>query len=119
MFDLRKFWLGTAVYVLITGVVTAAVGAAFYVFIGVPATGLPTNGSQQVVTPTAPIQAAGAKAVPVEIERQIAAPGALPLSPLVHRTPATNIAASMPQLSVPKSLIVPEPRSTRRSGPSP
>jgi hypothetical protein len=114
MFDLRKFWLGTAAYVLITGVVIAAVGAAFNAFIGIP-----TKGNQQAVTPTAPIQATGGKGVPVEIEREIAAPRALPLSPSVQRTPATNIAVSVPQLAVPKPLIVPEPRSTRRGGPSP
>jgi len=113
MFDVRKFWLGTAVYVLITGLAIAAVGAAFHVFIG-----LPSRGYQPVVTQTAPIQATSGKGVPVDIEREVAAPGALPVSPLVHRTPATNIAASMPQLVAPKPLIVPEPRSPRRGGPS-
>ena len=89
MFDLRKFWLGTAVYVLIIGVVIAVVAAAFNTFIG-----MPTKEYQQVVTQTAPIQ--GGKVVPVEIKREDKAPSALPLPPLVHRTtPATNVAEAM------------------------
>ena len=114
MFDLRKFWLATAMYGLIIGVVIAAVGAAFSAFIG-----MPTKGYQQVVTQTAPIQAEGGKGVPVEIEREVAAPGALPVSPLAHRTPATNIAATMtpPQTIVHgPQIIVPERKSTRRGG---
>jgi hypothetical protein len=117
MFDLRKFWLGTAAYGLIIGVVIAAVGAAFSAFIG-----MPTKGYQQVVTQTAPIQAEGGKGVPVEIEREVAAPSALPLPPLVHRPPATTTAVAMtpPQIimrPVPQ-IIVPEPKSPRRGGPS-
>ena len=117
MFDLRTFWLGTAVYGLIIGVVIAAVGAAFNAFIG-----MPNKGYQQVVTQTAPIQAEGSKGVPVEIEREVAAPSALPLPPLVHRPPATNTAVAMtpPQIimrPVPQ-IIVPEPKSNRRGGPS-
>ena len=117
MFDLRKFWLGTAVYVLIIGVVIAAVCAAFNAFIG-----MPSKRYQQVVTQPAPIQAWGGKGGPVEIEREATAPSALPLPPLVHRTtPATNIAVAMtppqiivrePQIIVPEPLIVPERNST-------
>src|ERR1700704_2273202 len=90
MFDLRKFWLGIAMYGLIIGVVIAAVGAAFNAFIG-----MPTNGYRQAGTQTAPIQAEGGKGVPVAIGREVAAPSALPLPPLVHRPPATNTAVAM------------------------
>jgi hypothetical protein len=113
MFDLPKFWVGTSVFVLIIGVVIAAVSTAFNAFIG-----MPTKGYQQVVTQTAPIQAAGDKGVPIEIERAIAAPAALLLSPLVNRKVATDIAVGMPKIFEPKPLIVPEPKSTRRGGPS-
>jgi hypothetical protein len=113
MFDLPKFWVGTSVFVLIIGVVIAAVSAAFNAFIG-----MPTKGYQQVVTQTAPIQAADGKGGPVKIEREVAASAALPLSPLVHRKIATDIAVAMPKLFEPKPLIVPEPKSTRRGGPS-
>jgi hypothetical protein len=132
VFDLRKFWLGTAVYIFIIGVAIAAVGGAFSALIG-----MPTKGYQQVVTQTAPIQAAGSKEVPVETEREVAAPGAqlranlivepapdvdldrppLPLSPLVRRTPAPNITAMTPPqiiMSPVPQIIVPEPTSTRR-----
>jgi hypothetical protein len=113
MFDLRKFWVGTLVFVLIIGVVIAAVSAAFNAFIG-----MPTKGYQQVVTQTKPIQAADGKGVPVEIEREVAAPPAPSLSPLVPRKIATDIAVAMPQMFEPKPLIVPEPKSTRRGGSS-
>ena len=109
MFDLRKFWLGTAAYVLIIGVVIAAVGAAFNAFIGLPA-----KGSQQAVTPTAPIQVWGGKVAPVEIEREVAAPSALARSSLVHHTPVTNITVAVPQIIVPEPLIAPEHKSTRQ-----
>jgi hypothetical protein len=109
MFDLPKFWLGTALYVLIIGVVIAVVGAAFNTFIGIPA-----KEYHQVVTHRAPIQ--GSKVVPVEITRE-KAPSVLPLPPSVHRTPTTNAAEAMtpPQTVVREiQIIVPEPKSTRR-----
>ena len=109
MFDLPKFWLGTAVYVLIIGVVIAGVGVSFNVLIGMPA----KDPYKQVVR-----QTESSKATPVEIKREPAAPSALPLSPLVRRTPATDIAVAMPQIFEPKPLIVPEPKSTGRRGPS-
>jgi len=99
MFDLRKFWLGTTVYVLIIGAVIAGVGMSFNVLIGMPA----KDPYKQVVTP-------------VDIKREAAAPSQ-PMSPLVRRTPATDIAVSMPQLFEPKPLIVSEP-GYRRGGPS-
>ena len=100
--------------VFVIGAVIAAVGVAFNAFIG-----MPSKEYQQVVTRTAaPIQAGNGMEMPIEIERDVAVPGRLPLSPLVHRTPATNIEVAMPQLIVPKPLIVREPKSTRRGGPS-
>jgi hypothetical protein len=117
MFDLRKFWLGIAVYGLIVGVVIAAVGAAFSALIG-----MPSQEHQQVVIPAAPIQAQDGKAVPVEIEREVAAPAAPTPSPVVPRPPAPNRAAALKpsQIAMPPvpQIIVPEPRSTRRGGPS-
>ena len=109
MFDLRKFWLVTAASVLTIGLVTAAIGAAFFAFIG-----MPTNENQQVVTQTAPIQVLR-DAVPVASEREAAARSALPPSPVVHHAPATKISVPSPQIITPKPIIVPEPKSTRRS----
>ena len=112
IFDLRKFWLATAVYGLIIGGTIAAVGAAFHAFIG-----MPTKAFQPVVTPAAPIQASGGKAAPVAIERKIAAPGELPPSAPVRPAPAANIAVTStpPEFNLPlPQIIVPEPRSTRR-----
>lgn len=108
MFDLRKFWLATAAYGLTIGLVIAAVCVAFATFIG-----MPTKGYQQTVTQPAD-QLEGANGVRAEIRREAAAPAAPPAIPLAHRTPAANIVAEMPQLVVPKPLIVPEPGSTRR-----
>jgi hypothetical protein len=114
MFDSRKFWLGTAMYVLIFGAVIAVVGAAFSALVG-----MPTKEYPQVVTQTEPNQ--GGKVVPVANEREAMAPSAIPLPPLIHRTPATNVAGAMapPQTFGREiQIIVPEPKSTRRSGSS-
>src|ERR1700709_2622916 len=108
MFDLPKFWLGTALYVVIIGVVIAVVGAAFNTFIGMPA-----KEYHQIVTQTAPMH--GDKVVPVEITREDKAPSVLPLPPSVPRTPATNAAEAMtpPQTVVREiQIIVPEPKPT-------
>jgi hypothetical protein len=123
MFDLRRFWLATSVFVLIIGGVIAAVGAAFSAFIS-----MPTKGHQQVVTQPAPIQAAVVpiqaavvkEAPPVELERTDTTPAALPPSPSssVHRKRATKTAVATPQIAAPKPLIVPERKSTRRGGSS-
>ena len=113
MFDLRRFWLGTAAYVLIIGAVIAAGGAAFNAFIGLPA-----KVHQQAVMPTAQILPSGSKVVPVGIERGVVAPGALPRSSMVQQAPATNIAVVVPQIIVPEPLIMREPNSARRGRPS-
>ena len=54
MFDLRKFWLRTAMFVSIMGAVIVAVGAAFHAFIGIT-----TQGHPQVVPQTARIAGSG------------------------------------------------------------
>jgi hypothetical protein len=117
MFDLRKFWLGAAVYGLIVGGVIVAAGAAFNTFIG-----MPTKVGEQVVAPTAPIQVGGGNAVPVETAQEVATPEALAQAPTVRRPPVTSIAAtpSPPKMIMPPvpQIIVPEPRSTRRDGSS-
>ena len=111
MFDQRKFWLTISMFVLMIGAVIATAGAAFNALVGMP----PPKDSQQVVTLMAPIQSAGGTAVPVEIERGVAAPAALPLSALVHHKPATIIAVTTPQIAVPAQLVVAERESTKRS----
>ena len=103
MFDLRKFWLGTAIYVSVIGVVTAALGAAFYVLIGVSA------------PPTARVQTSGDKGIPVESSRDVAAPRAVTRPSLVHQTPVIDTATTMPQLVAPKPIIVEERASSQRS----
>jgi hypothetical protein len=112
MFDVRKFWVGTSVFALMIGVVTAAVGAAFYTFIG-----MPTKGYQPVVTQSPPIQTTGANPVPVAIER-VVPPSALPVSPSVYRKAPADIAVAMPQIYEPKPIIVPEFKSSRRGNSS-
>jgi hypothetical protein len=108
MFDLRKFWLGMSVYVLIIGGVIAAVGVAFNALIG-----MPTRASQQVVTQ--PVETTGGKVGRVETGREVAVPASLPQPSSVPRKAATGMAEALPQLAEPKSLIAPEPRSTRRA----
>ena len=116
MFDLRKFWLGTTVYVLIIGVVIASACVGFNALIGMPN----KETYQQTVTRTEAVQGSSGKGTPVEIKRELAAPAALPLSPYVQRTPAANIAVAMtpPQIVVPEiQIIAPERKPTRRAGP--
>ena len=99
MFDVRRFWLGTAGYGVTIGAVIVAVCVAFNAFIGMPRQG---DRPQQIVTQSAPVQGSGGNsAVP-------------PPSPLIHRNPAPTNTAVAPQIFVPEPLIVPEPRSTRR-----
>jgi hypothetical protein len=112
---MRKYWLGTAIYVLIIGVVIAGACVGFNAFVGMPS----KEPYQQFVTQTAPIQGSSGKGTPVEIKRELSAPTALPLSPYVQHTPAVNIAVAMtpPQIAVPEpQIIVPERKPTRRVG---
>jgi hypothetical protein len=111
MFDLRKFWLRTAMFVSIMGAVIVAVGAAFHAFIGIT-----TQGHPQVVPQAAKIQAPDATAVPVAINRDVAAPKPLPRPSLVQRTQATAAMTPEPQMTMPPvpQIIVPEPRASRR-----
>ena len=78
--------------------------------------GMPSKVVQQAVTQPAPSQAADGKGVTTQIEREAAAPAALPLPPPVRPPPPSDTAAAMPELFVPAPLIVPERRSTRRRG---
>ena len=110
MFDQRKFWLAVSVFVLMIGAVITAAGAAFNAFVG-----MPTKEHRQVVTQSAPIQAAVVEELPFEIKREVAAQAALPQSPLVHCKVAANAAVATPQIAVPASLVLPERKpSTRR-----
>ena len=112
MFDQRKFWLAVSVFVLMIGAVITAAGAAFNAFVG-----MPPKEHRQVVTQSAPIQAAVVEELPFEIKREVAAPAALPQSPLVHCKVATNTAVATPQIAVPASLVLPERKpSTKRDG---
>ena len=112
MFDQRKFWLAVSVFVLMIGAVITAAGAAFNAFVG-----MPTKEHRQVVTQSAPIQAAVVEELPFEIKREVAAPAALPQSPLVHCKVAADAAVATPQIAVPASLVLPERKpSTRRDG---
>ena len=72
MFDQRKFWLAVSVFVLMIGAVITAAGAAFNAFVG-----MPTKEHRQVVTQSAPIQAAVVNELPFEIKREVAAPAVL------------------------------------------
>jgi hypothetical protein len=117
MFDLRKFWLGTTLYVLIIGAVIASVCVGFNALIGMPA----KETHRQAVTPTESSQGTTGKGMPVEIKREPATSAATPVSPQVRRAPAANIAAAMTpsQIAVPDiKIIVPERRSTKGAGPS-
>jgi hypothetical protein len=76
MFDLRKFWLGTTVYLLISTAVVTGVGTAFYAFVG-----MPTKAFQQVASQPGPSQVVS-HVVPAQIESEVAAPAALPPPPL-------------------------------------
>ena len=116
MLDLRKFWLGTTVYVFIIGVVIASACVGFNALIGMPT----KETYRQAVTQTEPIRESTGKGMPVEIKREPAAPVVLPLSPYVQRTPAANIAVAMtpPQIVVPEiQIIVPERKPTGGAGP--
>jgi hypothetical protein len=111
MFDLRMFWLRTAVFVLIVGAVIAAVGGAFHALIG-----MTTQGSPKVVPQTAKIQAPDETRVPVAIDREVAAPKPLPPPSPVHRAQARVAMTPEPQMTMPPvpQIIVPEPRTSRR-----
>ena len=110
MFELRKFWLSTTVYVLIIGVVIASACVGFIALIGMPT----KETYRQAVTQTEPIQGSTGKGMPVEIKREPAASATPPMSPYVQRTPAANIAMTSPQIVVPEiQIIVPE-RKLRR-----
>jgi len=112
MFDQRKFWLAVSVFVLMIGAVITAAGAAFNAFVG-----MPPKEHRQVVTQSAPIQAAVVEELPFEIKREVAAPAALPQSPLVHCKVAADAAVATPQIAVPASLVLPERKpSTKRDG---
>jgi hypothetical protein len=115
MFDLRKFWLGTTVYVLIIGVVIASACVGFNALIGMPT----KETYQQTVTQTEATRGWSGKATPVEINRKSAAPATVPLSPNVQPAPAANIAVAMtpPRIPVPEiQIIVPERKPTRAAG---
>jgi hypothetical protein len=111
MFDLRMFWLRTAMFVLIIGAVIAAVGGAFHALIGVT-----TSGSPKVAPQAAKIQAPDETRVPVAIEREVAAPKPVPPPSLVHRAQATVAMTPESQMTMPPvpQIIVPEPRTSRR-----
>ena len=112
MFDQRKFWLAVSVFVLMIGAVITAAGAAFNAFVG-----MPTKEHRQVVTQSAPIQAAVVNELPFEIKREVAAPAAIAQSPLVHCKVAADAAVATPQIAVPASLVLPERKpSTKRDG---
>jgi hypothetical protein len=123
MFNLTKFWLGTAAYVVIIGAVIAAACVIFASFVGKPADGE----AEQFATQPASIPDSKAesvqdsKATPAEIKPAVAAPSAAPMAPVARRKPATSIAEAIPPLrtTVPDlQIIVPEPRSNRRGSSS-
>ena len=112
MFDLRKFWLGTTVYILIIGVVIASACVGFNALIGMP--------TKETYRQTEAVQGSSGKRTPVEINHESAAPIAVPLSPYVQPAPAANVAVAMtpPQIVVPEiRIIVPERKPTRGAGP--
>ena len=110
MFDLRMFWLRTAMVVLIIGAVITAAGAAFHALIG-----MTTQGRPPVVPQMAKIQAPDDKAVPAVVDREVAAPKAVPQPSLVHRKQATVGMTPKYQIKMPPvpQIIVPE-----RGGPN-
>jgi hypothetical protein len=110
MFDLRRFWLGTAVYVFITGAVVAAAGGAFYALVG-----MPSKESRPDVTQLSRPAAPRVQTKSAEIEPEVASPAPRPR--LAPTAPGT-MDVTMPQLFDPAPLIVPEPRSNRRRGPT-
>jgi hypothetical protein len=112
MFDLRTFWLGTAVYILITGAVIAGVGTAFYAFVGMPA----KQPIPQVASQPGPSQVVVDHAAPARKEPEGPAPASRPPPTLRRPLPASDTAVAMPQLFVPAPLIVPERGSSRRRG---
>jgi hypothetical protein len=116
MFDLRKFWLRITMYVFIIGVVVASACVGFKALIGVPS----KENYQQTVTQPEAVQGSSSKGMRVQINREPAAPAAVPLSPHVQPAPVGNLAVAMtpPQVVVPEiQIIVPERKPTR--GPAP
>jgi hypothetical protein len=121
MFNLTRFWLGTAAYVIAIGGVIAAAGFIFSAFIGGPAEDPPLH----TVTQPAPVEAGkpaeDAKPVqdnnaePAE-KRAVAAPSAPPTPPSAPRKPKASVAdvgttaRTLPDIQI----IVPEPRSGGR-----
>ena len=116
MFDLRRFWLGTAVYVLIIGAVIAGVCLGFNALIGMPA----KETYRQAVTPTESSQGTTGKGMPAEFKRrEPATSAAAPVYPQVRRAPAANMAAAMTpaQIAVPDiKIIAPERRAAKGAG---
>ena len=87
---MRKFWMGTAAYVLTIGGVIWGTYAGFNALIG-----MPVKASTQAVAQMEPIQRTSGKWTPVEIKREPAGPVAPPLPPYVApRTIAANAAAA-------------------------
>jgi hypothetical protein len=91
---MRKFWIGTAVYVTVIAGVIGGACAAFNALVGMPV----KDSSQKIVAQMEPIQRTSGKWTPVEIKREPASPVAPPLPPYVApRLAAANVTATMKQ----------------------
>lgn len=104
---MRKFWIGTAVYVTLVGGVIAGAAAAFSTVVGLPAKGT----SNQVVAQMEPIQRTSGKWTPVEIKREATTPPAPPLPPYVSPRLAATANATTTAM---KPIMVPERKVAER-----
>ena len=111
---MRKFWIGTAVYVTIVGGVIAGAAAAFDSLVGLPAKGA----SNQAVAQMGPIQRTSGKWTPVEIKREATTPPAPPLPPYVApRLAATanaTTALKQPQIVVRERKMAEHKQPTKK-----
>ena len=112
MFDLRMFWLRTAVFVLIIGAAIVAAGAALHAFIG-----MTNQGHPPVVPQAAKIQPPDSTHAPVAIDREAAGPTAVPQPSLLHRKQATVGMTPESQIKMPPvpQIIAPERGSSKRA----
>lgn len=111
---MRRFWIGTAVYVTLVGGVIAGAAVAFNALVGLPTKGA----SNQVVAQMGPTQRTSGKWTPVEIKREATTPPAPPLPPYVspHLTAsnATPGSKQQPQIAKQRPIVVAERRTAAR-----
>ena len=104
---MRKFWIGTLVYVTVVGGIIGGAAAAFNAVIGMPTRGA----SKEIVAQMEPIQKTSGKWTPIEIKRESTTPVAPPLPPYVApRLAAANAATTIKQ----PQIIAPERKVAER-----